>query len=115
MSKINANAIREKVRKDVSRLYRDKILDLQDRINSLRNVVSVVQEKYQRALHDNEELKDKVNQYEDWISRLQEFCNMGDEEREQAIARYKAEKKISKVFDGMMGTYMKFFDMFNVY
>ena len=28
------------------------------------------------------EIEDKLSQYEDWIERLQEFCNLSDEDRE---------------------------------
>jgi len=42
-----------------------------------------------RQLRDeNLELKQKVQQYEDWIERMQEFCGLPDGERQKAFTTY---------------------------
>lgn len=42
---------------------------------------------------ENERLKEKVEQYENWIERLQEFCNMPEGMREKEIERMVQEQK----------------------
>ena len=37
---------------------------------------------------ENESLKQKVAQYEEWVERMQEFCNLPEEERKQAFTTY---------------------------
>lgn len=49
--------------------------------------------KRQDLQDENIKLKDKIEQYEDWIHRLQEFCNLPDGEREKAIEAFQAEQK----------------------
>ena len=73
----------------------------------------------QSELHDkNDELiamKDKVDQYEDWIRRLQEFCNMPEGEREKAIEAYKADNESKLRFKQFMSSPMisMFSEVFN--
>lgn len=47
-------------------------------------------DKYQQ---ENEELKEKVQQYEDWIVRLQEFVDMPEDMRKAEIKKMRAEQK----------------------
>ena len=46
--------------------------------------------KYQR---ENEELKEKIHQYEDWIERLQEFMDMPEDVRKGEIEKMRADQK----------------------
>lgn len=48
---------------------------------------------------ENEELREKVEQYEDWIERLQEFVNMPEGTREKEIKLYIAEQKRKEMFE----------------
>ena len=42
-----------------------------------------------RQLRDeNETLKQKLSQYEEWVERMQEFCNLPEDERKQAFRTY---------------------------
>ena len=34
------------------------------------------------------QLKEKVKQYEDWIERMQDFCNLPEEKRQKAFINY---------------------------
>lgn len=64
------------------------------------------QEKYKTCedlIQENMQLRDKVEQYEDWIHRLQEFCNMPDGEREKAIAAFQAEQKAQHKYAEFVG------------
>jgi hypothetical protein len=56
------------------------------------------------------ELQDKIDQYEDWIHRLQEFCNMNEDEREVAIKKYKEDQKFKTYIEN--SEFFKMFDSF---
>ena len=42
--------------------------------------------------------EDKLAQYEDWIERLQDFCNLSDEDREKAISKMKADNEMESKY-----------------
>lgn len=62
----------------------------------------------QALKHKIEDLQEKIDQYEDWIHRLQEFCNMNEDEREIAVKRYKEDQKFNEYIENS-----EFFKMFN--
>ena len=43
------------------------------------------------------ELQEKVNLYEDWIQRLQEFMEMPESQREEYIAHMKEQENANKI------------------
>lgn len=53
---------------------------------------------------ENERLKEKVEQYEDWIYRLQEFCNLPEDMRDKAIRKYTEEVKMQEEFNSFMNS-----------
>ena len=64
-------------------------------------------DKYKR---ENEELKEKIRQYEDWIERLQEFMDMPEDVRKSEIAKMQANQKFetyiaNSTFFKMLGLY----------
>ena len=59
--------------------------------------------KHQELHEENLMLKDKVEKYEDWIHRLQEFCNLPDGERERAIEAFKAEQAAKHKYAEFVG------------
>ena len=63
----------------------------------------------------NEDLKEKLREYEDWITRLQDFCNLPDGEREAAYKEYmdslKQKTSANKQFVAMESFYNRIFGM----
>lgn len=51
----------------------------------------------------------KLAEYEDWIERLQDFCNLSDEDREKAIAKMKADSESESKYN----VYLEHFNMWN--
>ena len=86
----------EQTRNEVVKQYTAKLQILMERINKLTKDYDI--EKQKRI-----ELQEKVNQYEDWIQRLQEFIGIPENKREEYIAHMKAQenanKIISKIFN----------------
>ena len=59
----------------------------------------------------DEALKDKVAQYEDWITRLQEFMDMEPKAREEAIQNFKTEKAVTEQMHDILDFYGRFTSM----
>ena len=74
--------------KQYKQKYGDKINILQDRLYQTLDVNKNLEKELHRLKNENFELQDKINKYEDWIQRLQEWCNLPDDERTKAIAEY---------------------------
>ena len=80
----------EQTRNEVVKQYTAKLQILMERINKLTKDYDI--EKQKRI-----ELQEKVNQYEDWIQRLQEFIGIPENQREEYIAHMKAQKDANKI------------------
>lgn len=109
--KVNLNAVREEVRKKVSKQYAEKISYLQELLCDTRVKYNDTCVKNRQLYAENEELKEKLREYEDWIERLQEFVNMNSDEREQAVKKYREEKEINEAMKMLFDApFMKYFN-----
>lgn len=72
-----------------------------------------IRKKFKELKNRNEELEQKVLQYEDWIHRLQEWCNLPDNEREEAIKKYKEDKKVSEMLGSFTDMFSPYMNLFN--
>lgn len=95
--------IAEQTRNEVVKQYTANLQILMERINKLTKDYDVERQKRIECQERIDELQEKVNQYEDWIQRLQEFMEMTESQREEYIAHMKeqenANKTISKIFN----------------
>lgn len=98
MSKQSKKQIKAQLINEISAQYRhstegwkknyDRMLETAQKLEKERN------EFRKRAL----EAEDKLAQYEDWIERLQDFCNLSDEDREKAISKMKADNEMESKY-----------------
>lgn len=87
----------EQTRNEVVKQYTAKLQILMERINKLTKDYDIEKQKrieYQKRI---DELQEKVNQYEDWIQRLQEFMEMPESQREEYIAHMKEQENANKI------------------
>ena len=69
-------------------------------------------DKYQE---ENEELKEKIQQYEDWIVRLQEFVDMPEDMRKAEIKKMRDEQKFTTYFaDFAESPFFKLLGLYNL-
>lgn len=87
---IKAQAINE-----VRKLYEQKMEQMIRSIDALQKKCSEaeascrqIRKDCTRLRDENEELKQKVAQYEEWIDRMQEFCNLPEGERKKSFLTY---------------------------
>lgn len=107
--KLNQKAIAEKTRQECAKKYSDRINWLTEELRKERELkVRALNRNYELA-RENEELKEKVRAHEEWIERLQDFVNMGDEERGKAIKEYKENEELKRLMhvleNSMFGNY----------
>lgn len=101
-----------RIRNEVAKAYNDKIKDLEARNKRLLDDFVEMARKNRDLRNSVEELNEKISQYEDWINRLQEFCNLSDNEREEAMNRYHTQKNIDKHLSKLMNVYSSLFNLY---
>ena len=79
MKKLNKKQIEANLRNKLAKDNNDKYNNLLKKFNQI-----------------SEELEEKVKQYEDWNYRLQEFCNMNEEDRKISIEKMRTEETLNK-------------------
>lgn len=92
----------KKTRREIEETLRNKLANKHsEETERQRKRYSELWDKYTEACRErnkykqeNEELKEKVQQYEDWINRLQEFMDMPEDMRKKEIEKMQADQKI---------------------
>lgn len=91
--------IEQTLRNKLCKQYSAKIENYQERIDKLANELYEERKKRLEAQRLVEELKEKVEQYEDWNRRLQEFMDMNEDDRKVAYAEMKTDVKLGELTD----------------
>lgn len=90
------------VSKQFKNTYESKINRLESEVKNLRETNKELYTQSREAKRRADELEEKVVLYEEWINRLQEFCNLPDDARDKAIDDFKksmeAEKAMGETF-----------------
>lgn len=109
--------IKAQVVNEVRRQYDKKLQQKTEAIDLWRNKYLAAEaerrdiSKECRSLREeNESLKQKVAQYEEWVERMQEFCNLPENERKQAFTTYMDSIKSRMERDEEMKALGSFFD-----
>ena len=87
------------------------------RCNELGDAYDACKKENQDIKEENESLKAELNQYKEWIERMQDFCNLPEAERAPAFKTYldgieakaKSDKElaaIGKFYQGIMSMFM---------
>ena len=105
---IKAQLINE-LSKQFKTKYEDKITRLGKRVDGLSEKNIELEKKVRELSIRNEELEQKNNQYEDWINRLQEFCNLPDDARDKAIEKFKRSMEDKRVMGETFGMVAQIF------
>lgn len=95
----------EQTRNEVVKQYTAKLQILMERINKLTKDYDIEKQKRIECQERIDELQEKVNQYEDWIQRLQEFMEMPENQREEYIAHIKEQENANKIMPQIINLY----------
>ena len=95
----------EQTRNEVIKQYTANLQILMERINKLAKDYDIEKQKRIECQERIDELQEKVNLYEDWIQRLQEFMEMPENQREEYIAHMKEQENANKIMLQIINLY----------
>ena len=95
----------EQTRNEVVKQYTANLQILMERINKLTKDYDIEKQKRIECQERIDELQEKVNLYEDWIQRLQEFMEMPENQREEYIAHMKEQENANKIMLQIINLY----------
>lgn len=87
---------------DVAKRFNAKIRNLEDTNKNLRERLAEERQLRISAQTELLELRDKLEQYEDWNRRLQEFMDISPEQRENLFAEMRAASVRGKRIDSLL-------------
>ena len=94
MAKKTRKKIEETIRNKMANKHNEYVEVQQKKYSVLWNRYQETCRECDKYRQENEELKEKIQQYEDWIARLQEFMDMPEDVREGEIEKMRADQKI---------------------
>lgn len=95
----------EQTRNEVVKQYTANLQILMERINKLTKDYDIEKQKRIECQERIDELQEKVNLYEDWIQRLQDFMEMPENQREEYIAHMKEQENANKIMLQIINLY----------
>lgn len=95
----------EQTRNEVAKQYTAKLQILMERINKLTKDYDIEKQKRIECQERIDELQEKVNQYEDWIQRLQEFMGIPENQKEEYIVHMKEQENANKIMPQIINLY----------
>ena len=95
----------EQTRNEVVKQYTAKLQILMERINKLTKDYDIEKQKRIECQERIDELQEKVNQYEGWIQRLQEFIDIPESQKEEYIAHMKEQENANKIMLQIINLY----------
>lgn len=120
MPKETKKQIKAQVTNEVRRAYSKKIDEYEARIKILAEMYDNEQKlyfelskKYGEVSDKNRELSEKLAQYDEWVERMQDFCNLPENERQEAFKTYvsniKSKAKVNSAMEDVLGFYSNIF------
>ena len=95
--------IKAQLTNEISLRFKKRIDALETELKYVRSELRECDNQRRKAERTVRELQDKVEQYEDWNRRLQEFMDMTPEEREKVIQdsklRVSTNQRLNKIMD----------------
>ena len=99
MPKLNKKQIENELRNKITKQYTKRTQELEDKIAKLSSQLAEANKRTYTAEQEKLEMKDKLNQYEDWNRRLQEFMDMSDEDRKAYVENLRKTDELNKAIE----------------
>ena len=98
--KQSKKSIEANLRNKLAAQYKEKSDNLQKRLDALDKSYREMHQRARKAEIERDELKDKIQQYEDWIQRLQEYMDMDDNDRQTYLDTLRAQEDLKRAIEG---------------
>lgn len=103
--------IEANLRNKMATQYKTKTENLQKRIEALEKTNHDLMVRAHKAEQEKMEMKDRLQELEDWNTRLQEFMDMGEEDRQKYIENLRAQTELNDTLNSLgLVKMMKYFD-----
>lgn len=96
MPKLNKKQIENELRGKIVKQYTKRTQELEDKVKRLSEQLYEANQRARKAEQEKLEMRDKLNQLEDWNQRLQEFMDMNEEERTTYVENLKRTKELDE-------------------
>ena len=105
MAKESKKQIKAQLANEIANRYKVEILNLKSDVMGFR--AKYEEERKRRILVESQlsELQEKVEKYEDWNRKLQEFMEMTPEEREKHFAELQTRNKLNEKMTSFMNLF----------
>lgn len=105
MAKESKKQIKAQLTNEIANRYRAEILNLKSDVAHYRAMYAEERKRAMQLQGECAELRDKVEKYEDWNRRLQEFMDMTPEEREKHFAELQTRNKLNEKMTSFMNMF----------
>lgn len=105
MAKETKKQIKAQLTNEISLRFKKRIDVLENELKYVRSELRECDNQRRKAERTVLELQDKVEQYEDWNHRLQEFMDMTPEEREKHFAELQTRNKLNEKMTSFMNMF----------
>lgn len=112
MGKKTPNQIREEVRRKMANKNKEELERARERVKAVWEQYRDAEERAKKYKAENETLKEKLAQLEDWNSRLMEFMDMPESERKYAVNEYMTNLQLNEELNQWFNKYISFFSPF---
>ena len=112
MANKTANQIREEVKRKMANKNKEELERARERVKAVWEQYRDAEERAREYKVENETLKEKLAQLEDWNSRLMEFMDMPESDRINAIKEYRANLELNGELEAWFGKYIGYFSMY---
>ena len=99
MPKLNKKQIENELRGKIVKQYTKRTQELEDKVKRLSEQVYEANQCAHKAEQEKLEMRDRLNQLEDWNQRLQEFMDMNEDERTAYVENLKKTDELNKAID----------------
>jgi peptidoglycan hydrolase CwlO-like protein len=100
MKRENRKSIEANLRNKLAVQYKEKTEQLKSEKAALEIKYNKLWCESCKIKRERDELKDKIQQYEDWIQRLQEFMDMNDDDRKAYVETLRAQDELKRAVEG---------------
>ena len=101
--------LRAELTKKIGEEYQEKIDSLKRRLSDANAEVRRLYTNNQDLKDENARLKDEVAKHKEWTERMQQFCNMSEEDRKAELERIRVDGNFTQLMDDLSAYTRLFF------
>ena len=93
-----ATVNKEILKKNVAKQYAEKLISYEKEIQEYKKQI-------QKLNIENKQLKDDIQSYKEWLEKIKKISEFSDDERLEALKKFKIEIKNKETMNNLMNTY----------